>query len=237
MDLEFNAELIKGTLVKRYKRFLADITLENGEQVVAHCPNTGSMKTCGEPGDVVYLSFNDSPKRKLKYTWEFTQNQKGLIGVNTARPNGIVEEAIAMQLIPELAGYKRIRREVKYGTNSRIDLLLEELPTDKNALCWVEVKNATLLENNNVTFPDAKTARGLKHLNELIERVKLGDRAVMFYLVNRPDGDFFSIAKKIDPEYYQGVISALEQGVEVLVYRVHSTSQETKISEKLEFKH
>ena len=220
----FETQLIKATLVKRYKRFLADCTLENGETVTAHCPNTGSMKTCGSPGDTVYLQYTDNPKRKLNYTWELTETKGGFIGVNTVRPNAVVERAIAEGKVVELAGYDHVRREVKYGTNSRIDLYL----TKRNDLqaCYVEVKNTTLLDADRIIFPDAVSARGLKHLHELSLIKKQGQRAVMFYLINRPEGEMFAPASVIDPAYSAGLKEAIANGVEILAYRaVHSLNE------------
>jgi sugar fermentation stimulation protein A len=218
--MDFDGPLIQGTLIKRYKRFLADVTLKNGEVVTAHCPNTGSMKTCGEPGDLVYLSYHPSGSRKLKYTWELTKIKQGYVGVNTALPNQIVFEAIRAGKIPELAGYTQFRREVKYGSqNSRIDILLEGHPQRPAQKCWVEVKNTTLLCPPYVSFPDAVTLRGLKHLQELKEQVLKGDRAVIFFLVNREGGDTFRPAYAIDPAYCQALEDAVSSNVEALAYR------------------
>ena len=215
--------------MKRYKRFLADVQLPNGEVVVAHCPNTGSMKTCGSPGDIIYLSYNPSPKRKLSYTWELTQTKKGFIGINTHRPNKIVEEAILNQQIKSLSGYKQIKREVKYGENSRIDLLL----SGPKGLCWVEVKNVTLLDQKSVLFPDAVTSRGLKHLKELKSKVTEGDRSVIFFLINRPEGDSFSPAYHIDPTYSKELVTAQKMGVEVLAYRCCNSLEASTITNEV----
>lgn len=218
----FSSQLHEGKLIKRYKRFFADVELTTGETVTAHCPNTGSMKTCGEPGDTVFLLHSPNPKRKLAYTWELTRTPAGFVGVNTARPNHIVADAIERGDIKELKGYQDLRQEVKYGENSRIDILLSDAEKGR---CYVEVKNTTLLQNEAVVFPDAVTARGLKHLHELEQMVKDGHRAVMFYLINRSEGEYFSVAAAIDPAYAEGLRTAVKAGVEVLAYRaVHDLS-------------
>lgn len=220
MELNFEKPLVKATIIKRYKRFLADVVLEDGREVTAHCPNTGSMRTCWSPNDVVYLTYNPSPKRKLDYTWDYTQTKAGLIAINTMRPNRVVEEAIVNKKIPELKQYDHLRREVKYGENSKIDLLLED---DSKNKCWVEVKNVTLFDQGRLLFPDAVTKRGLKHLHELTKQVEKGDRAVMFYLINRSEGDVFSPAGDIDPEYTKALKTAEKNGVEILAYRTKRT--------------
>lgn len=214
---QFSQPLIEGKLIKRYKRFFADIALEDGTIITSHCPNTGSMRTCGTAGDRVFVEPNDNPKRKLKYTWEYTATPDGYIGVNTQRPNQIVAAAIADGQVSELAGYSKLKTEVKYGSNSKIDILLEN---DHGKRCYVEVKNVTLIANDALLFPDAITTRGQKHLQELINVVTQGDRAVMFYLVNRPDGKKFAAAANIDPTYAKLLDQAVAAGVEVLVYRV-----------------
>lgn len=209
--------------MKRYKRFFVDATLENGDIVTAHCPNTGSMKGLLLEGADVYLTFNDDPKRKLKYTFEMINAGTSLVGVNTSLPNKIVEEGVEKGLIPALTGYDHIRREVKYGENSRIDLLLE---SDSKPSCYVEVKNTTLAEGATALFPDAVTSRGTKHLNELAEMVKQGHRAVMVYLCNRSDCTSFNVADEIDPTYGETLRAVLQQGVEAVCMRVRITPEE-----------
>jgi sugar fermentation stimulation protein A len=157
-------KLVRGTLIKRYKRFLADVSLDNGKIVTAHCPNTGSMKGCSEPDQPVYLSLHDNPKRKLKYTWELIEMSASLVGVNTLVPNRLVFQSAEAGLISELAGYDTIESEVRIGNNSRIDLRLSNGQKDH---CYVEIKNCTLVDNGVAMFPDAVTSRGLKHLKEL----------------------------------------------------------------------
>lgn len=209
-------KLVEGTLIKRYKRFMADVKLRNNHVVTAHCPNSGSMKACCEPGQKVYLSRQNKPSRRLKYTWEMIQMEDSLVGVNTMVPNRLTEAAVSAGDIPELAGYETIRREVKYGENSRIDLLLEN---DKRR-CFVEIKNCTLVTEGLACFPDAVTSRGLKHLIELQKQVEKGDRSVMFYLIQRMDADRFEPADHIDPAYGEELRKAVSKGVEVLVYDV-----------------
>ena len=217
--MKFPDPLIRGTLVKRYKRFLSDVELESGDIVVAHCANSGSMLSVKEPGSEVWLSPARNPDRKLRYTWELIKVGDTFVGINTALPNKIVEEAIVAGKIPELEGYETLRREVKYGKNSRIDILLED---PKRPTCYVEVKNVTLrrdLEGGPVGFPDAVTTRGAKHLVELSDMVREGHRAVMMYLVQREDGDTFTIAGDIDPDYKSALDKAMAAGVEVLCYQ------------------
>ena len=230
--MKFEKKLIKATIKKRYKRFLADCILENGEEIVAHVPNTGSMKTCWDTDWDVLLSFHDNPKRKLKYTLEMTYNGKSWICVNTGLPNKIVENAILNKEIPELQNYKNLKREVKYGSrNSRIDLLLEN--DDKKT--FIEVKNVTMVsEDNFCLFPDAVSSRGKKHLEELIDEVKEGNRAVMFYLVNREDCKKFRPAWEIDSDYANTLITAQKAGVELLVYQTNLNPKSININRKLE---
>lgn len=225
--MKFPTPLIKGTLVKRYKRFLSDIELENGEIVIAHCANSGSMMGLKEPGYPVWLSESDNPKRKLKYSWELVQTETAMVGINTSHPNKIVAQAIQSGQIPELAGYDNLRPEVKYGQNSRIDILLEK---NEGLKCYVEVKNVTLLRQKGAAeFPDSVTARGTKHLNELSDMVAEGHRAVMFYLVQRDDSITFSIASDIDPTYANALEKARSAGVEVLCYDCKLTTEEILI--------
>lgn len=214
--MKFESPLIKGTLIKRYKRFLSDIELENGEIVVAHCANSGSMMNVKDEGATVWLSPSNNPKRKLKYTWEIIEINGFNVGINTGLPNKIVEEAILADQIPELHGYANLRREVKYGKNSRIDVLLED---DNKPKCYVEVKSVTLRRNDQADFPDSVTTRGAKHLRELGDMVEEGHRSVMFYLVQRADCKIMDIARDIDPEYDAELKNALARGVEVICYQ------------------
>jgi len=210
MDHTFNAPLVRGTLIKRYKRFLADVRMEDGSIITAHCANTGSMKGCSEPNSAVYMSKSDNPKRKLAYSLELIQAGETWVGINTALPNRIVESAIKRDILQELAPWTRIRREVKYGKNSRIDLLLE---SDEAPPCYVEVKNVTLAESDVAKFPDAVTERGRKHLREMSEEVARGNRAAMVYLIQRTDCESFSPAEDIDPAYAEALRQSVSAGV------------------------
>ena len=210
-------ELFRGVLVKRYKRFLADVKLDSGKTVTAHCPNTGSMQGCSEPGRTVYLSRHENPKRKLKYTWEMIEMRDSLVGVNTQVPNRLIFRAVREGLIPELTGYKTVVREVGIGDRSRIDLMLVDGQRDR---CYVEIKNCTLVDNGAALFPDAVTSRGLKHLNALEALVNAGCRCVMFYFIQRMDARIFKTADFIDPNYGQGLRRAVSRGVEILAYDV-----------------
>jgi sugar fermentation stimulation protein A len=228
----FSEPLITATLVKRYKRFLADVRLENGEIVTAHCPNPGSMKSCLAPDWPVRLSFSRDSKRKLPYTLEMTHNGQCWIGLNTQRPNFIVKEAIAAGKIPELQGYGTIRCEVPYGQKSRIDLLLE----DGNDRCYVEVKNVTLrAADGGYAFPDAVTTRGQKHLRDLMGIVRQGQRAVMFYLIQRTDGHIFRPAADIDPDYARLLSEAFWAGVEILAYVAEVSPAGIVVAQKIRF--
>lgn len=224
-----NPPLTQGTLIRRYKRFLADVRLGNGKTITAACPNTGSMRSCSEPGSSVYLSVSDNPNRKFKYTWELTQANGTLIGVNTNVPNKLVFRAIKKGQIPELDGYSNIRKEVKYGDRSRIDMLLWE----KDKKCYVEVKNVTLVEESIARFPDAVTQRGAKHLNELMNIIEQGHRAVMFFVVQRGDATLFQPAVDIDPVYAETLKLAFQKGVEILVYQADVSVQEINMGRRL----
>jgi sugar fermentation stimulation protein A len=228
----FSQNLLKGYFIKRYKRFLTDIKLEEEKVVTAHCPNSGSMKSCLGTDWPTRLSISNNPKRKLKYTLEMLHNGKTWIGVNTHLANQIVAEAISKAEIQELNGYTNLRREVKYGQNSRIDILLE----NKDKKCYVEVKNVTLLEAGNYLFPDAPTQRGQKHLRELMQMKKQGHRAVMFYLIQRQDGKIFAPASQIDPEYTKLLRLAYKQGVEILTYRATVNPEKITIENRIKFK-
>ncbi len=214
--MRFPDPLIRGRLLRRYKRFLSDIELDNGEIVVAHCANPGSMTGLKDTGAPVWLSPSRNPKRKLKYSWELIQVDGHMVGINTAWPNRIVEEAVTAQMVPELAGYPSLRREVPYGRNSRIDLLLE---AEDRPPCYLEVKNVHLRRTAGLAeFPDSVTKRGAKHLRELSEMADRGARAVMFFLVQRGDCTSFQVAADIDPDYDRALHAALDHGVEVLCY-------------------
>jgi sugar fermentation stimulation protein A len=219
--MKFPSPLTRGRLVQRYKRFLADVILDDGTAVTASCPNTGSMLGLTAPGSVVWLSHNASPTRKYAYTWELVEDDLGgganLVGINTGLPNRIVSEAIAAGQIAELSGYSELRREVKYGQSSRIDILLEDAARGR---CYVEIKNVHLSRRPGLAeFPDCKTERGVKHLRELSDMVRDGHRAVMLYLVQRNDAERFTFAADLDPSYAQAFAAARKAGVTALAYR------------------
>lgn len=216
----FPVPLVRGTLVRRYKRFLSDVILNGGEAITAHVANPGSMIGLAEPGSEVWLSPNTNPKAKLAWRWELIRVGGHLVGVNTAHPNRLAEEAVATGAIAELAGYTICRREVRYGVNSRIDLLLED---SVRPPCYVEIKCVNLRRGlagreTAAEFPDAVTKRGAKHLVELGEMIAGGARAVMLYLVQRGDCDHFRIAGDIDPAYAAALAVAQARGVETLCY-------------------
>ena len=226
-------KLITGTLVKRYRRFLVDVKLTDGRVVTAHCPNSGSMQACCEPGRPVYLSFHDNPKRKTKYTWELIEMPTSLVGINTLVPNRLVAESIEAGMVPALDGYRRISREVKTPYNSRIDILLSNGHTDR---CFVEIKNCTLVKDGVAFFPDAVTARGLKHLVELRTLVSQGARSVMFYVVQRMDAKTFRPADHLDPAYGRELRLAVEHGVEMMVYDTRIDLEAITLNRKIPYR-
>ena len=231
--MKFQAPLLHGKLIQRYKRFLADIELDDGRDITAHCANPGSMLGLKDPGSEVWVSPADNPKRKLKFTWELIRVEGALVGINTALPNKIVQEAIENGFIAELQGYENLRREVKYGKNSRIDILLEGagVPT-----CYVEIKSVTLKRGDSGEFPDSVTARGAKHLVELANMVAQGHRAVTVYLAQRDDVGDFTIAEDIDPAYGSAFKAAGLAGVEVLAYGCYLSQTEIKVDRALNLK-
>ncbi|QOG12428.1 DNA/RNA nuclease SfsA [Arcobacter sp. FWKO B] len=218
-------KLIHGKLIKRYKRFLADITLDNSEIITAHVPNSGAMTSTIAPECDVWVSKSDNEKRKLAYTLELTKIDDKLICTNTSYANKIAIEAIQNGTIKELQGYDAIKPEQKYGQNSRIDILLEK--GDKK--CFVEVKSVTLKLGDHLAFPDAVTSRGTKHLEELMSMVKLGHRAVMLYIIQRTDKLPFRIADEIDKKYNEKFLEATSKGVEILIYQSNISLDEIKL--------
>lgn len=222
--MRFQTPLVPARLIRRYKRFLADCTLADGQQVTAHCANPGSMMGLAEPGMKIWLEPNDDPKKKLKYGWRLVDHENGhFTGVDTSVPNRALRAALEAHAIPPLAAYHNVRPEVKYGTASRIDFLLTQSGL---ADVYVEVKSVTLCRQPGLAeFPDSVTTRGTRHLNELAAMVQQGHRAVMLYLVQRTDCDRFDLARDIDPTYGAAFDAARTQGVELLCYGTHITPQ------------
>ncbi len=218
--MQFLKPLVQGKLIKRYKRFLADIKLDSGEVVIAHCTNSGSMKTCLEEGAGVYLTHVDDPKRKTKYTWEMIKINGDWIGINTSIPNVLVYEAIRDQEIESLNTYTDVRREVKFE-DSRFDVFAKN---DQEA-CFIEVKNVSMKVGEYARFPDAVTTRGKKHLETLIRVKESGMRAVMFYVIQRSDVSVFGPAYDIDPSYAEALKKAVDNGVEVFAYQAKVTPE------------
>lgn len=234
--MRFASKLLRGHLIRRYKRFLCDVELDDGRTVTAHCANPGAMLGLNEPGSVVWLSPADNPKRKLKFSWELLEvdlgNGPGLVGINTSHPNRLVEEAINVGAIAELTGYSSLRREVRYGENSRIDILLE---ADGRPPCYVEVKNVHLMRQPGLAeFPDSVTARGAKHLRELANMADQGMRAVMFYLIQREDARSFALAGEIDPAYTDAFAKARAHGVEALSYCCKLSVTEIQVANRVD---
>lgn len=230
--MKFAAPLIPATLIRRYKRFLADCLLADGREITAHCANPGSMMGLAEPGMTVWLEPNDDPKKKLKFGWRLVEHGNGhFTGVDTSVPNRALKAALMAREIPELAAYETTRPEVKYGDNSRIDFLLTQ---DGLPDCYVEVKSVTLSRTPGLAeFPDSVTARGTKHLGALADMVKAGHRAVMFYLVQRTDCSRFALAADIDPAYAAAFQIAQQAGVERLIYSTEISPQEITIGHAL----
>jgi len=213
--VRFDPPLVPGTLLRRYQRFLADVRLTDGAVVTAHSPNTGRMAGCLAEGSRVWLSESDRPGRRLRHTWEIASDGDTLVGVHTGRTNRLAEEALAAGAIPALAAFPRVRREVRVGADSRLDLVLERDDPDGGApaRCFVEVKNVTLAADGAALFPDAVTARGVKHLEELTRQAAAGHAAAMLYVVQRGDCQRVSPADAIDPAYGAALRRALAAGV------------------------
>jgi sugar fermentation stimulation protein A len=227
--MRFKSRLIRGTLIQRYKRFLADVRLANGEVVTAHCTNTGSMMGCKEPGSAVYISRSDNLNRKLLYTWELIKANNTWVGINTMHPNKLVPEAVEAGVIEELRGFENIRREVKVSAHSRLDLCLE----GRKGNCFVEVKNVTLAVDGVAAFPDAVSERGTKHLKELMRLKRQGHRAAIVFVIQRGDCEFFRPADEIDQEYGRWLRRAIKAGVEALPYRAKVTPKEIILTERI----
>jgi sugar fermentation stimulation protein A len=214
--MQFSSPLERGTLVARYKRFFADVALDDGREITAHCPNPGAMLGLNTPGLRAWVSRSDDPKRKLAHTLELVEADGGLVGINTMHPNRLVAEALAADHFPELIGYASHRREVRYGENSRVDFLLE---APGRAPCWLEVKNCHLMRSAGLAeFPDCVAARSSKHLRELEAMAAQGERAVVLFVVQRTDCRSFSACRDLDPAFATALEQAADAGVEVLVY-------------------
>jgi sugar fermentation stimulation protein A len=213
----FFPELLPGILIKRYKRFLADIRLDMGDIITAHCPNSGSMTACCEPGRRVYVSSHDQPRRKLKYTWELIDMPTSLVGINTLVPNRLVFQSLKAGTIPGFKGYDTVKQEVKVGNHSRLDIMMSK---DHHKTCFMEIKNCTLVQDGVAYFPDAITTRGRKHLLLLQELAVSGHRCAMFFLIQRMDATIFAPADRIDPAYGMELRKTAAAGVEILAYDV-----------------
>jgi sugar fermentation stimulation protein A len=227
-SMRFPSPLVRGTLIQRYKRFLTDVRLDDGRLITAVCPNTGSMMGLTTPGSTIWLSESDAPTRKYRFTWEMIEADLGkgpsLVGINTGHPNKLVAEAIAAGRIKALAGYPGARREVKYGKNSRIDLLLDCADKGK---CYVEVKNVHLSRKYGLAeFPDSVTERGTKHLAEMSDMVREGHRAVMVYLIQRGEARKLAFARDVDPKYGRAFDAARAAGVEAIALRCRLSTDE-----------
>ena len=233
--MRFPTPLVPARLIRRYKRFLADVVLEeNGQEVVAHCPNPGAMLGLADPGCRIWLEPNDDPKKKLKYGWRLVEvDGQNLAGIDTGVPNRVVGDALRAGLIEPMAEYKTVRAEVRYAEKSRVDFLLQQsgLPD-----VYLEVKNAHLRREGTLAeFPDCVTARGARHLKDLAEMVQMGHRAVMFYLVQRTDCDALSLASDLDPVYADAFDRARATGVEVLCFGTDITTEGVSLGGALPF--
>ena len=230
--MQFDPPLQPAILLKRYKRFLADVVTPDGRELTLHCPNTGAMTGCAAPGDTVWYSTSDNAKRKYAHTWELTETQQGaVICVNTLRANSLAKEAISAGIIPELSGYNQLKSEVKYGDEgSRIDFMLQ---AEDRPECYIEVKSVTLADQENGYFPDAVTLRGQKHLRELMSVAAAGKRAVLLFAVLHSAIERFSPARHIDLKYAQLLNEAQKQGVEVLAYKAELSADNMTLRSSL----
>ncbi len=229
--MNFPQPLVPGVLVSRYKRFFADVVLDDGREVTAHCPNPGAMLGLNTPGFPVWLSPAEGPKRKLAWTLELVEADGGLVGINTLHPNRLVAEALSQDVIAELTGYDQHRREVKMGAASRVDFVLEGADRQK---CWLEVKNCHLRREGTLAeFPDCVAARSARHLRELTRRVREGDRAVQLFVIQRMDCDRFAACADLDPTYAAELAAAARAGVEVLCYGCDISTQAVRLSRRI----
>jgi sugar fermentation stimulation protein A len=229
--MDFPSPLLRGRLALRYKRFFADVELDGGEMITAHCPNPGAMLGLNSPGLTAWVSRAPDPKRKLPYTLEMVEADGGLVGINTMHPNRLAAEAVAEGRIPELAGYPGLRREVAYADDSRIDILLDD---PDRPPCWVEVKNVHFLRQPGLAeFPDCSTARGVKHLKALERMAALGHRAVMLFVIQRGDAEAFDTADDVDKAYGPALREAATRGVEVLCYGCHLSPEAIRLDRRV----
>lgn len=230
--MQFVSPLTRGRLVRRYKRFLADVALEDGQEITAHCPNPGAMLGLNAPGLPVWLSRSPDPKRKLAHTLELVEADGGLVGVNTMHPNRLVAEALAEDRLAELTGYATHRREVRFGAASRVDFLLEDADARR---CWLEVKNCHLMRGGGLAeFPDCVAARSAKHLRELAAMAQAGDRAVVVFVIQRTDCDRFAACADLDPVFAQTLAAVRQQGVEVYAYACDISPVAVRLSRPVE---
>lgn len=228
--MNFDPPLVAGKLIRRYKRFLADIVLDSGEEITASVPNTGSMMGLTDPGSKVWLSVNNDGKRKYPHALQLVEADDTIVGINTGLPNKLAEEAIKCGFISNLGEYASLKREQKYGQNSRIDILLEDPDLGR---AYVEVKNVHLMRTSGLAeFPDTVTARGAKHLVELSDMVDQGHRAIMVYLIQRGDCDQFNLCRDLDKAYCTAFDEAVRNGVEAYAIRCQIT-QKAIVPEKL----
>jgi sugar fermentation stimulation protein A len=223
--------LVRGRLVQRYKRFFADIVLDDGRAITAHCPNPGAMLGVNLPGQGAFVSWSDDPKRKLPWTLQLVETDTSLVGVNTMLPNRLVAEALAAGAIPELTGYATVRPEVKYAAASRVDFLLEH---PDRPPCWLEVKNVHLSRTPGLAeFPDCVAARSTRHLEDLVAQVAVGHRAVALFVVQRMDCDAFKACEDLDPTFARGLEAAAKAGVEVAVYGCEVSTKAVRIGRRM----
>ncbi|MBU4433432.1 MAG: DNA/RNA nuclease SfsA [Alphaproteobacteria bacterium] len=223
--------LVRGHLVARYKRFFADLMLDDGRAITAHCPNPGAMLGVNQPGQGAWVSWSDDPKRKLAWTLQLVEANGGLVGVNTMLPNKLVAEALAAEAIPELAGYATVRPEVNYAQASRVDFLLTN---PDRPPCWLEVKNVHLSRTPGLAeFPDCVAARSTRHLQDLAAQVAVGDRAVALFVVQREDCTAFKACADLDPAFARGLDQAAEAGVEILIRACDVTTSGIRITRPL----
>ena len=230
--MNFEKTLISGEFIKRYKRFFTDIKVGNNT-VIAHCPNTGSMMGLLKPGNKVWLSKADDPKRKLKYTLQIIEDQKSKVGINTHLTNEIVFDALKNNSIKEFKNLKSIQREVKFGENTRFDFLV----TEKNRSSFIEVKNVTLSRKRHLAeFPDAITSRGLKHIRELLKAKKKGYKTYLLFVIQREDCESFQLANDIDPEYSKFLAKSVKKNLKILCYDCKFSAKGIKLNREIKFK-